>query len=430
MKYKLCVLFLSISIFTGCQRNRNIESQEISSKLQQLVAVDDFFGLKSQYEQNKEKLSADYQLFYGALVDNYFNNPTSSNEKIEKLLTKVNETLSDTLMHQLYHMKLMNDINLCEYSEAVNASEEILKNYKHLIDSSKYEELQNDHKVWLALANAPKQEIIRTADCNIHLERDKVGLLNIPTVFKKDSVNFLFDTGANFSVITRSVAEKLNMNIIEADFYVTASTGSRVESDIAIADEFQIGSLTIKNAVFLIFEDKDLAFPQADYYPNGAIGFPVIRAFGELQFEKDNNIFVPQHLTDYKLSNLALDDLFPVIAVLYGNDTLQFTFDTGANATSLYSAFYNRYQTFLDKNYTKRKFKSGGAGGMVEFEGMTLDTLTLGVADSKVILDSVNLHIEDHGEDNTYVYGNFGQDYIKKFDKMIISFESSSILFE
>jgi len=64
---------------------------------------------------------------------------------------------------------------------------------------------------------------------------------------------------------------------------------------LAVAPEISISDITIKNVVFLIMEDSDLSFPKIEYFPNGAIGFPVTRTFGELHFDKSNIIFIPQN---------------------------------------------------------------------------------------------------------------------------------------
>ena len=45
-------------------------------------------------------------------------------------------------------------------------------------------------------------------------------------------------------------------------------------------------------------------------------------------------------------------------------------------------------------------------------------------------MDNLTLHIDDIGGEESNFHGNLGQDFIKQFDKMIISFEYSSILFE
>ena len=234
----------------------------------------------------------------------------------------------------------------------------------------------------------------------------------------------------NISVIKRSLVKHLNLTYIESDFYVTAFTGQRVDSDIAIAKSLKIGELTFKNVVFLVLNDKDISFPQIDYYINGIIGFPVIEAMEEIRISKNDSIHVPQNPVEYNLSNFALDGLTPIIAVNYKKDTLSFGFDTGARVSTLYAPFYEKYKNEVNSNYEPQKFKSGSAGGVIEFEGYIIEDIVLKVGESNASLKNLQLHKYKIGTEANNLYGNFGQDYIKQFDEMIISFKNSFVLFK
>ena len=204
----------------------------------------------------------------------------------------------------------------------------------------------------------------------------------------------------------------------------------KVKSEIAVADELIIGGITCKNVIFLILDDKDLSFPQIDYYINGAIGFPVIEALDEIRINKENQIFVPKIPVEYTFNNFALVGLMPIVAAEYKEDTLIFHFDTGATTTSLYPKFCNDYKQEIEDNYEKETFTSSSGGGMMQFEGYIINNLTLSVGDSEATLDSLRLHIENIGGEESNFHGNFGQDYIKQFDEMIISFKHSSVTFK
>ena len=75
-------------------------------------------------------------------------------------------------------------------------------------------------------------------------------------------------------------------------------------------------------------------------------------------------------------------------------------------------------------------FSVGSGGGIKEFEGYTLATLNLKVADSEAELERVDLYSEQKGDEESNFYGNFGQDYISKFNEMIISFKYASVMFQ
>jgi predicted aspartyl protease len=427
---KLLKPLLFILLFSCGNPTDKISDPQLVSNLENLVETEDFFKLKTVYRKNMAKLTHEHSLYFSAIINNVFNKAEESNKDIDLILADYSTSLNDTLMNKLYRTKLLNHVNLYEYADAAKTSAFIQSNYLALNDSSEVEMLENEIKIWEALKDVPKQEIVKTDDATIPMTRDKVGLFNIDVTLGDSDKNLLFDTGANFSVMIRSLAEELGYQIIEADFYVTAATGKKVKSDIAIADELNIGGIIFKNVFFLVLDDENLSFPQIDYYINGAIGFPVIEAMDEIRINKENQIFVPKKSVDYKCNNLALNGLMPVIAVEYKGDTLRLHFDTGAARTSLYRQFYKEYKQEIDSIYKKETFTSGSGGGMVDFEGYIINNVNFKVADSETRLDSLRLHIENIGGEESNFHGNFGQDYIKQFDEMIMSFKYSSILFK
>ncbi len=428
MKKTISIIGIIFILFS-CQTTSKKSNIQIVKKLEHFIEVSDFFKLKETYSNNLDQLSETHSLYYSAIINNVFNQAEKSNLAIGELLEKHAMSLTDTMLNELYGTKLLNHVNLYEYSEAAKASEFIQNNFVALNDSTDLENLQNEIKIWTALKNAPKQEISKTADARIPMTKDKVGLFNIDVSFGNTTKNLLFDTGANFSVLVKSLAKELGLEIIEADFYVTAATGLKVKSDITIAPELTIGGITFKNVFFLVLDDKDLSFPQIDYYINGAIGFPVIEAMDEIRVSKNNHIFVPQNPVEYSYNNFALNGLMPVMAAEYNGDTLRFHFDTGATTTSLYPQFYKDYKQEIENNYKKETFTAGSGGGILKFEGYVINDFNLKIADSEARIDSVRLHVENIGGEESNFHGNFGQDYIKQFDEMIISFKYASVTF-
>lgn len=425
---------VALFIFTSCgnpdknEINAPIESDaHVLKNLTKYSEDKDFFKLKSSFELNKEKLSKGDYLFFEALVENTFNNPAKSNIAISTLISLPSSTVHDSLMTSLYLLKILNHTNLYEYGLAAQTGESLLKNYPNLLDSSEIASVENTNKIWQALKDTEKQVVVRDKDYTMPMPRDIAGLYNISTAFPDSSLDFIFDTGANFSVIRRSLVKELGLKLIKSDFLVTAATGTKVKSDLAVAESFSIGGMTINNAVFLVFEDEDLSFPGYDIY--GIIGYPVIEALGEIHL-KEGEIFIPKEITPYTFDNFALDGFMPILSASHEGDSLLFHFDTGAAATKLYQEYFNKYQIQIESNNELETFSSGSAGGMVEFDGYKISGFKLSIADSKTILDSLQLHIENIGGTELKVHGNLGQDFIKQFDKMIISFEHSSILFE
>ena len=433
---KFYIIPFAIFLILGCSNpvkkettHVTISDSEVLDKLFLLSENQNFFELQSFLGKNKSKLSEDHTLYFTSLVENAFNNPQESNTAISSLLALNTTVIGDSLIKDLYQLKILNHANLYEYELASQSSNQLLKNYSKILDSAVIASLDNTNKMWTALKNTGKQQVSRNQDYTIPLARDIAGLFNINVTFSDtEQKKLIFDTGANFSVIRRSLVEKYGLTLIESDFMVNSATGTKVKSDLAVADQLDIGGMTYKNVVFLVFDDESLSFPGYDIY--GIIGYPVIEAMKEIHIIKDDSLFVPKNLTLYSYNNFALDGFMPIVSVKHKGDDLLFHFDTGANHTSLFPGFFEKYKKDIEANYQKEDFSTGSAGGVVKFEGYNISDVKLSIAGSAVQLDSLQVHIDDIGQKESNFHGNLGQDFIKKFDKMIISFEHSSILFE
>ena len=126
---------------------------------------------------------------------------------------------------------------------------------------------------------------------------------------------------------------------------------------------------------------------------------------------------------------MILDGFIPVVQVIHGSDTLQFSFDTGAAQSSLNSGYYFKYRKKVERKGKKQILSSGGAGGIMEYEGYLLPKVTLAVGTSKATLQNLQLRKDQVGEAAANFDGNLGQDFIKQFNEMIISFKYSAIRF-
>ncbi|MCB0466347.1 MAG: aspartyl protease family protein, partial [Aequorivita sp.] len=392
-----------------------------------LVTDLDYFSLQEEFKNNKDQLRTRDSLYFEAILANAFNNPKKSNAAIDAFFKTPKEEITDSLAEKMLVTKLTNHIHSSEYKEALKINEDLQQQYANFLDSAKLEDLKNTHKIWKALENTPPQEVRIASDIALPILKDKIGLSTLATKIGNTTTDFVFDTGANFSVIQRSVAARLGMTLLPAQFDVDAATGLKVKSDLAVAEKLELGEITLKNVVFLVFDDTDLSFPTIDYEIKGILGFPVIRALQEIQLTKDT-LYVPQKPTDYHLNNLAYDEYMPILKVSYKGDPLRFNFDTGAQSTSLYSKFYSKYKTDIDANYTKTKLNTGGAGGQVVVEGYLLNNINLAVGIAEGTLNNIQLFPEKIGVTDK-LHGNLGQDFIGQFNTMIISFKSASILF-
>ncbi len=419
MKKILIAVIILVSFSATAQ---NIRASAHYRHAQKMIKDKDYFHAEDYIYQNDTHFSHFETLVLQANMDNIFNSPALSNKKIEILFQKYPAHTGDSLTLALLRLKHANHARLFEYKEAKQTAQQILGSRSVFLDAAERADFENMGNIWALLEGQPKQEVIVVQAASVKMTRDKANLANLPVTSRNVTSDFIFDTGANLSTVTESTAAKMGMTVFGGSIEVGSITGTKVEAQMAICPEFSMGSITVKNAVFLVFPDASLAFPQINYQINGIIGFPVIEALKEIQITKDDRFIVPHRQTPISGLEMALDFLTPVIRI--GDE--HYTFDTGAVGTSLYAKYFEKHKVEVISNYKETGLQFGGAGGMTTKKGYNVTFMP--VIDGKQLkIENVQLFTGQTGDDELHFYGNIGQDLIKQFGKMTISFQGMFI---
>lgn len=426
---KIIVLFLTIIVCSGFSYQKQISDSDLNNNLKLLYKQKEYFRFKNLLNSTKDKIESWQYLYFKALVDNAFNRHEESNKIIETILNNYSEQINDTITSKLLEVQLANSIHLFEYKEAAKISKLLQKDYNPFLDTNDLADYINEIKIWSALTDIPQQTTSKTKDSKIQMKKDWLGLLNIPVNVSGKTYEFIFDTGANISTVTKSFAKKLGLTMLDTEFDIETATDIKIKSGLAVANELSIGDIIYHNVIFLVVPDETLSFPQINYSIDGIVGFPIIEAMEEIHITKDEELIVPLKPEIKSLENLAFDGLTPVVLGIHKNDSLSFAFDTGAMMTHLHLSYYNKYKNEIDSKYEMRTITIGGSGGSIDVKGFILDDIVLSIGNAKANLDNVRLIAEEIKEKDNYFYGNLGQDVINQFDEMIINFESMYIEF-
>ena len=397
-------------------------------KLYDLYSSKKYFKFISQLKDTEGSLNKNEKnicnVFYYSLV----NNPAKSEKYfIQDIIS--NTEIHDTIKRDLYTVSVFNNVWLGNYKKSVEQSKILLNKYASYIKEKDKEDYENSLLIWEAVQGVGKQEVIRKDETKLKMKRDLAGLYTIPVTYNNETFDFVFDTGANFSTITESYAKKLDLVFTGGTIKVGAITGIKIDSRIAWAKSFFIGNMEIKNALFLVLKDEDLSFAGGVYKINGIIGFPVIAEMGEVIISKEGELDVPLTPSVTNKNNLLIDGFNPLVEVDYKNNPMCFTFDTGAKTTMLYIPFLKDYEKEITSEYKLEDIKFGGAGGDIKVPGYNLKNVELKIADDKVVIPGLSLISESLKDKEEVFYGNLGQDFISKFDKMILNFKYMSIDF-
>lgn len=411
------LLFIIILFFTG-----TIAKAADKNKLDSLLTHRHFFALQRELQSDAYANLPEFRkLYYQAFLHNFFHDLATSNNEITTLLDKYKKELSKGEIINLLMKKIDNHVKLYQYKQAHITAQLLLSKYKNILSSEDREDARNSDIIWKGLQHIPPQTTTIDNDACIPYRRDMAGLINIPVGFADSTFDFVFDTGANLSVISESYARKTKLRVLNVRFKVRAVTGIEVNANLGVADSLQLGNITVRNAVFMIFPDSTLSFAKGVYTIKGIIGFPVIEQLQEIHINK-TSMMVPHTTADRNIRNFGVDELLPVISITYQTDTLAFTFDTGAQFTFLNEPFYKQYKTLIDSSGHPFDMQLGGAGGISKSKAYLLPEITINIAGQPAVLKEVSVKTNSTSPKDELYYGNLGQDIMNQFREMIISF--------
>ncbi|AEV98422.1 hypothetical protein A4D02_22280 [Niastella koreensis] len=390
--------------------------------LDSLLVHRHFFELQRRLQSDAYKELPTYKrLYYQAFLDNFFHDLTTSNNDIAELLAVHKNQLTTIQIGNLLMKKIDNHVKLFQYRDAHVTTQLLLRKYRGALSPQEREDVRNSDLIWKGLQEVPPQTTSISSESQIAYRRDLAGLITVPVSFVDSSFYFVFDTGANFSVITESYARKAYLRKLNVKFKVRAITGLQVNASLGIADELKMGDIVVKNVVFMIFPDSSLSFARGMYTIKGILGFPIIEQLQEIRIDK-NNLTVPQVAVDRNIRNFGIDELLPVISVGYNTDTLAFTFDTGAQFTFLNEPFYHDYKTLVDTAGYSFEMQIGGAGGVAKSKAFRVSQIPITVAGKSALLKDVAVKTSSTTPKDKLYYGNFGQDIMGQFKEMVINF--------
>ncbi|MBC9796117.1 retropepsin-like aspartic protease [Sinomicrobium weinanense] len=424
----ITTIFFLLTTAVGYSQPTVEKNEKIYAEIDSLIDAKDYFRAREKYMENLDRLSELHRLKSGVFLDNVFNHPDSSIHKMKLLLTRHASEISDSLKFRMLSINHVNYSKLFEYKKAKETLERLLAEYPHWMTGEEEEDHRNTLAIWSALEDQPKQQIEIDNTVNLEITRDKAQLQNLMVTRDTVKQHFVFDTGANLSTITETTAKRFGLVLMDGIVNVDAATGNKIKSRIAIAPELSLDGLTVRNAVFLVFPDEALAFPQINYQIHGIIGFPVIEGMKEIQITRNNRFIVPKERTSSSQRNLAIDFLTPLIYLKDKTGWGTYALDTGAKNSMLYDIYFAKNKEELNTSYNETEVSFGGVGGIVTKKGMYM-TFEPEINNRTIGLDSIVVLKEAVKPDNHYL-GNIGQDLIRKFEKVTFNFQDMFIRFD
>ena len=145
------------------------------------------------------------------------------------------------------------------YKEAALSDDDLLKNFISYVDPRKLQGTKDDAAVMHLLSNAPAQSITWRGPVRLKTERNAINSMNTELTVNGVREGWLLDTGANFSVVTKSFAQRLGLTPLPGFAQTTSGiTGIENPLQVAVLPTLDMGGAELHNVVVLVLDDTNL----------------------------------------------------------------------------------------------------------------------------------------------------------------------------
>jgi predicted aspartyl protease len=278
-----------------------------------------------------------------------------------------------------------------------------------------------------ALAGIEPMRLAHAASGSLEITPDKAGLNQVPVQIDGHRLEAIIDTGAAFSTISASTAERLGIQMLSQGVSVGSSTEKAVGTRLGIARQLRIGNALLTKVVFIVLPDAALTFANGAYKINAIIGLPVFIALGRIEVAKPDFVYgtarevsaghAPQATPDMVLSGLE-----PLILVrLAGtSEPLRMVLDTGSNVT-VFNHNLAVDAPALVAGLEQHAFRLGGAGGVgIDRKALRLPATTLMIGGRSFELKDVSVTSDGQSGSD----GSIGQDVVGQGSRMTLDFRT------
>lgn len=312
-----------------------------------------------------------------------------------------------------------------DYRAAAGAFDDLLAHFAGNLDATQLHGIKNNSDLMHIIENTPPQTISWAGPTKLKTERNVLGSANVELTVNGIREQWLLDTGAGMSVVSKSFAQRLGLLLTGAMHTTAGVTGIESRLQLAVLGELTIGGATLHNVVVLVLDDANLNIQYTahdKYQINGIIGYPVFQALGAVKFLHDGGFAAGEAArTSTAGARMYMKELKPVLESSVGGRNLPFTFDTGASSSDLSVRYFKLFQV-KSSEWKKSTDKVSGAGGVISRKIYVQPKVMLGIGDKTVVLNDVAVSPSATGAPNDELYGNLGQDVVAKFDSFTLDF--------
>ena len=309
-----------------------------------------------------------------------------------------------------------------QYRQAADAYDDLEQHFAHEL----HDDVADDAALARMLSGVPPQTIAWEGPVRLAMAKNPIGLWTSDLSANGVRAAWLLDTGANYSVITRSFAQQLGLTALPGSATVGSGvTGLKSSLQVAVLPELHVGGATVHHVVALMLDDASLRIGEGPsaYQINAILGYPVLKALGRISFTPRGEFLAGDAVTPQAGGTpMRMRGLTPAIECQVEGERLLFTFDSGASSTDFSVRYFQRFRQHRNE-WRTRTVESGGAGGSVRRKMYIQPSAVLSLGDATVTLKDVSVHSTPAKAGIDILFGNLGQDFLADVESVTLDFD-------
>ncbi len=298
-----------------------------------------------------------------------------------------------------------------DYAQAADTYAQLDQQFGEFMSATERARVRIEAARWNLLRGAPRQTINIDGPFAVPTTRDAVGLIEASIQIKGQSIPVILDSGANLCAIRKSTADQLGLKLSRGEATTKGIAGDSMSAHTTVIPEMRFGDATLHNVAAIVVPDKDLDVKQLNYRIPGSLGFPVLAALGKITFSADGYLGVNPHPAPlkYKLRNLFLERLTPLVAVRIGNFPHLFTIDTGSTGAFLSVQYYRKHKREFN-GQAPMNLDLTGAGGSETIPSYSLPYARIHLGRGCLEVRDLPVLTQPRATSDDRFYGNLGQE--------------------
>jgi hypothetical protein len=287
--------------------------------------------------------------------------------------------------------------------------------------------VKDDSELAHVLSTSPTQTMTWNGPVHVATSRQNpLGVITTELSINGVRSAWILDTGANQSVISRTLAAQLHLAMLPGIAHTAGGvTGIENPIRLALLPEMPLGGATAHNVPLLVLDDANLTISMGEdrtYRIAGIIGLPVLRTLGCVTFDHGGTLDAMKTCGNVAGgSPLEFHMLTPVVLPVVEAQRLPFTLDTGADGTSLSIRYYKRFAS-EKPTWKASKTINGGAGGNLVTSTFLVPAITFALGGQTVTMHKLAVFPERKHADIDALFGNIGEDVLQSVSSFTLDF--------